>query len=102
MKGKNAKRRRGRRPRSAIWIIGGGVLMLGAAMAVALGAGRKPSTPLVPEVTGAPHLKFSPARVDLGDVKLGRQVEVDVNVTNSGDRPLRLSDIPWVEVVEGC
>jgi hypothetical protein len=38
----------------------------------------------------------------LADVKLGQPVKVSFIITNVGDQPLRFSEQPYVEVVEGC
>ena len=77
-----------------------GLLLLGLA---AFALWRSASTPKVtPEVTGAPKLKVDKSDVDLGDVQLGQTVEVAFELTNAGDRQLRFTDVPYVEVVEGC
>ena len=68
-----------------------------------LGIRRGAATPKVtPEVTGAPKLKVDKSDVDLGTVQLGQTVEVAFELTNIGDRQLRFTDVPYVEVVEGC
>ena len=41
-------------------------------------------------------------KVDLGNVKLGQTVEVKFTLTNVGDKTLRFSKTPYVEVLEGC
>ena len=102
MKGKNGKRRRRSAQPKPIWIVLGGLLLIGAAIGLALGASRKPAVRATPEVAGAPRLKASPEKVDLGSLKLGQQVQVDVQLTNTGDQQLRITEAPWVEVVEGC
>lgn len=102
MKAAKERRRRQAARRKVIGIVVAGVLLIGAAVGLAVSVGRKPAVRATPEVTGAPRLKASPEKVDLGAVKLGRQVQVDIQVTNTGDQQLRLSEAPWVEVVEGC
>ena len=54
------------------------------------------------EVTGAPRLKVETDVIDHGQVKLGSQIRDDIRVTNVGDRPLRFTEAPYVEVREGC
>ena len=77
-----------------------GIVLLGLA---AFALWRGASTPkAAPEVTGAPKLKVDKSDVDLGDVQLGQTVEVAFELTNAGDRQLRFTDVPFVEVVEGC
>jgi hypothetical protein len=82
-----------------ILVISGGVLVIGLAF-LAL---RKNPTPTIPvEVNGSPSLKVDKDKVDLGDVKLGKTVEVSFQLTNVGDQTLRFSKQPYVEVLEGC
>ena len=106
-----AVRARGRRPTTrsnhapsiAALLIGLGSLVLIAVAAFAFWINRSGSTAsFTPEVTGAPKLKADKNQVDLGDVKLGRTVAVSFEITNTGDQPLRFSEGPYVEVVEGC
>ena len=100
-KTESSKRRRQPPRRTPIWIVVGGVLLLLAAAGMTLAAWWRPAR-VAPEVTGAPALRASPENTDLGDVRLGRQMQVDFRVTNVGDQPLRLAEEPWIEVVEGC
>ncbi len=102
MKASKERRRRRSAQQKVIWIVLGGLVLIAGAVGLALGAGRKPTARATPEVTGAPALKASPAKIDLGNVHLGRQVQVDITLTNVGDQQLRLQEAPWVEVVEGC
>jgi hypothetical protein len=103
MNGRKARRRQqSAQQKKILWTVLGGILLVAAAAWMAFGAARKPNARATPEVTGAPRLKVLQERVDLGDVKLGRQVQVDIEVVNVGDQPLRLSEEPWIEVVEGC
>ncbi len=86
-----------------IVLAAGGVLLIGlVAFAVwqAAGGDAGPSVPL--EVSGAPRLKVDKDKVDLGNVRLGQTVEVTFTVANVGDRQLRFTETPYIEVVEGC
>jgi hypothetical protein len=86
------------RQASLTWgILAAGLLLLAA---VVWWAWPRPAA--APEVRGSPRLKLDRDRVDLGPVKLGSWVEVKYQLTNSGDQPLRLTQAPYVEVVEGC
>jgi cell division septal protein FtsQ len=77
----------------------GGLLLVGLAF-LAL---RDKSAPVAAiEVTGAPSLKVDKEKVDLGDVKLGKTVQVSFQLTNVGDKTLRFNEKPYIEVVEGC
>jgi hypothetical protein len=79
----------------------GGVFLIGAAFF--LMRGNQNSQPLTAiEVHGAPSLKADQEQIDLGDVPLGQTVQVSFRLTNVGDQPLRFSEKPYIEVVEGC
>lgn len=78
--------------------LGGGVILIVAALL----AFQKPRAPYTPEVTGRASLKADKELVDLGEVKLGTQVEVTFNIENVGDQPLVFSEPPYIEVKEGC
>ncbi len=82
-----------------ILLLGGGILLvLGAFMVFHKSSQASANI----EVSGKPSLKVDKQKVDLGNVKLGRTVEVDFQVTNVGDQPLRFSKTPYVEVLKGC
>jgi len=82
-----------------ILVIAGGVLLIGLAF---LAFRKNPTPKATIEVKGSPSLKVDKDKVDLGDVKLGKTVEVSFELTNVGDQTLRFSKQPFVEVVEGC
>ena len=54
------------------------------------------------EVKGAPRLKVEKDTIDRGDIKLGTPIRDDIRVTNIGDQPLRFTEAPYIEVLEGC
>lgn len=79
----------------------GGVFMIGAAFLLL--RGNQNSQPLAAiEAHATPSLKVDKNQVDLGDVKLGQTVQVSFRLTNVGDQPLRFSEQPYIEVVQGC
>ncbi len=99
-KQKKVLRRHRKKQRWPLFILlaGGLLLIVGAVFAF-----RKPSGPTAGiEVTGLPSLKVDREKVDLGNVKLGQTVEVKFTLTNVGDKTLRFSKTPYVEVLEGC
>ena len=80
-------------------LVGGGLLLIFVAISVL----NKPSQAKVPiEVSGSPSLKVDKQKVDLGNIKLGRTVDVSFELTNVGDQTLRFAKAPYIEVVEGC
>ncbi len=76
-----------------------GLLLLGALALLAWRGFTRAASPLA---SGTPSLKADREKVDLGDVPLGQTVAVAFELTNTGDAPLRFSEAPYVEVVEGC
>ncbi len=93
------RHRRAQRP----WImIGlGGALLVGMAFLL-LREGQDSQPRAAIEVHGAASLRADQQLVDLGNVKLGQTVQVSFRLTNVGDQPLRFSEKPFIEVVEGC
>jgi cell division septal protein FtsQ len=83
-----------------LWLALGGVLVIG--LAFLLYQASRPAPKAQVEVKGSASLKVDKDNVDLGNEKLGNTVAVSFNVTNVGDQPLRFSEQPYVEVVEGC
>ena len=83
-----------------VWMILGGALLLILAFFTFR---RNPPAPKAAiEVSGSPSLKVDREEVNLGDIKLGRTVSVSFQLTNVGDKPLRFSKAPYIEVLEGC
>lgn len=94
------KRKRQRQLKSlAIMGVGGLFLILLAAFMI---KASQPEPKAAIEVKGSPSLKVDKENVDLGQVKLGNTVDVAFTLTNVGDQPLKLSEQPYIEVVEGC
>ena len=54
------------------------------------------------EFSGGPSLKVFQDGLDLGDQKLGQTVPLRFEIANVGDRPLRITEQPYLEVVKGC
>ena len=96
---KQERHKRSARRRMLLTLLGG-FLLLGLAAFLARPDRSAPSAPV--EVTGAPRLKVDRETVDLGEVALGQNVEVSFQVANVGDRQLRLTGEPYIEVMEGC
>jgi hypothetical protein len=82
-------------------LMAAGLVVLAGAVWAILGSGGSGGQVAI-EVTGAPRLKADKPRVDLGDIRLGRTVEVSFQLSNVGDQPLTLTEAPYVTVAEGC
>jgi hypothetical protein len=65
-------------------------------------AASPPSAGFTPQVQGGPRLSADKPKIDLGNVKLGQTVQASFEIANTGDQPLRFSEAPYIEVVEGC
>ncbi|MDZ4159176.1 MAG: hypothetical protein U1B80_05225, partial [Anaerolineaceae bacterium] len=77
----------------------GGVILLMLALYFAL---RKNTLEYSPEVTGAPSLRTDQVLIDLGNVQFGTKVQAAFGLQNVGDQDLRFSEVPSIEVREGC
>lgn len=76
-----------------------GALIVGALLLVFRGSS---ATSYTPEVTGAPSLKIEQEVLDYGDVKFNEPVEAVFNLKNVGDQPLNITQIPQVQILQGC
>ena len=100
---KSKKYSRNRSKQNSSWLpilaIAGGVLLVALAT---FALREKPASKAQIEVNGSPSLKANKEKVDLGNVKLGKTVDVSFQLTNVGDQTLRFTEAPYIEVVEGC
>jgi hypothetical protein len=62
----------------------------------------RPASGAAIQVTGSPSLKGNQEMIDLGDMKFNQLADVSFQLTNVGDRTLRFSKEPFIDVVEGC
>jgi len=74
-------------------MIGGGVLLIAAALFIAFGNG---------DGGGTPALAVDQEVIDYGNVKLDTNLTFAIKVTNTGDGTLRFKEEPYIEVREGC
>ncbi len=95
-----AQRQRQKRVKS-LSVVGVGVLLL-ILVGIWIYKAAQPGPKAAIEVAGSPSLKVNQDDVDLGYVKLGKTVDVSFTLTNVGDQPLKLSEAPYIEVVQGC
>ena len=105
---RSRRRRRNRQnPRSGVSrfipqvFIGLGALAIGLAVFFIV-SGRGASADYEPEYTGGPRIDVDQEMYDYGYVKLNTTITTDVKISNVGDRPLRITSIPQVQVLEGC
>ena len=81
------------------------IIIAGVALIVValIGSGsNSTASATAPQVSGAPALRVDQEKIDLGDVPLGQTVSVKFEVANTGDQPLRFTQKPYIEVIEGC
>jgi hypothetical protein len=99
---KNKKNQKHGKKRKA-WLM---VLLFGIGLLLVVGAVLalvKPSqSKTTLDGTGSPSLKVDKEKVDLGDVQLGRTVQVSFELTNAGDKTLKFTKAPYIEVLQGC
>jgi len=77
-----------RRPRWGWAVVGGVVLLAAGALWYTSG--------------GAPRLVLDREVVDLGHLPFEAPARVVFTLTNAGDGPLRLADVPQVKALKGC
>lgn len=51
---------------------------------------------------GTPVIAVDQQVIDFGDVRLGTELTFTIKVTNLGDGNLRFTEVPYIEVLEGC
>ena len=56
----------------------------------------------VPKVSGAPALEIEQPFFELGDMQFNAPANVTYVLRNMGERPLRILEVPQVQVLAGC
>jgi hypothetical protein len=85
------------------WIIGAAAMFLALGVALFGQISLSIVDPnFTPKVSGAPSLEVAEASFDLSDQHFNVPVTVTYNLQNVGDKPLRILQIPQVQVLEGC
>jgi len=103
LRAKRQERRRKKRQRNIlIVLVPGGLLLVAGGIAMAKNAWNNKADPALVEVSGQPSLRVDKELIDYGDVKLETNLTFALNLTNASDEPLKISDDPYVEVMEGC
>jgi len=83
-------------------IVLGGLVLIAAALFAVWKSGQPRLATVPVEVAGQPSLKVDQQEIDFGDVKVGDQVSASFTLTNVGDKTLRFTGEPYIEVREGC
>ena len=88
------------------WVLAiGGLLLVAGAILLSRpgGTSRGGTATLAPiQVQGQSSIRVDQQEINFGDVKLNVQKTFTITVTNVGDQPLRFTEAPYIEVVEGC
>ena len=84
-----------------IWTIGAGSLLVVSLIFILVKNAHRINPELI-EVEGRPAIKVDQELIDYGYKKWNTNLTFDIKVTNIGDQPLRFSEAPYVEVLEGC
>lgn len=79
-------------------ILAGIVLAAGAFLLAGIGSDGDYTA----KVKGAPAIEVDQQEFDYGEVKLGSVITTSVRVTNVGEKPLRFTSRPYVELIDGC
>jgi len=88
------------------WVLAiGGLLLVAGAILLSRpggtsGGGTATLAPI--QVQGQAAIRVDRQEINFGDVKLNVQKTFTITVTNVGDQPLRFTEAPYIEVVEGC
>jgi hypothetical protein len=98
---RNSRRKPVKVNRLPLWLSLGGVLALVLAV-VAFAFNQRSSETASEPGDGAPVLSVDKEQLDFGDVKLNQTVEASFKISNTGNKTLRFTKAPYVEVVDGC
>ena len=79
-----------------------GILFVVVGIEGAIGGKESMADPSLVEFNGHPNLKVDRELIDFGDVRLNTNLAFDIKLTNVGDKPLKFSRTPYIEVKEGC
>lgn len=85
-----------------IWLLVGGAILVLGALLVGLNTNKPAETQSTGGTNGAPALQVDQEVIDFGEVPVNQTVYAEFKLSNVGDQPLRFSEQPYIEVVEGC
>ena len=78
-----------------IGLVSGGIALIAIALFLAFGGSSK-------DDGGTPVVSVDQGLIDYGVVKFNTELAFEVTVTNEGDGTLRFSEVPYIEVRDGC
>ena len=81
--------------RLLIGLVSGGIALIAFALFMAFGGSSK-------DDGGTPVVSVDQELIDYGVVKFNTGLAFEVTVTNEGDGMLRFSEVPYIEVRDGC
>jgi hypothetical protein len=94
---KNFKRKRRKQSSSPVlWLVSGGVALIGIALFLVLVVSDDASG------KGIPSLTVDQEIIQYGDVKFNVPLTFSIKVTNTGNGTLRFKEKPYIEVRDGC
>ncbi len=96
------RRRKKQKRYTLIAAIAGGLLLVTAGITIGKSILEKRPDQSLIAVSGQPSLKVDQELIDYGDVKFNTNKSFAISLTNVGDEPLQISEVPYVEVREGC
>jgi hypothetical protein len=99
------KHTQSKQPKVPSWLVLLGIVLVGIAAlfawsAIADSDAKSKRGPV--QVNGRAKFVADPAQIDLGDIRLGRTVQAEFKLSNTGDQPLSFTEVPIIQVVEGC
>lgn len=97
-----AKRNRRSGTNLPLYVALSGIALVAAALFTLWKSSQKNLATIPVEVQGQPSLKVDHEQLDFGDVKLGQTVTAAFTLSNVGDQTLRITQDPYIQVLEGC
>jgi hypothetical protein len=99
---RHARRQKEKQTKTLTLFIVGGLFLLTAGILFTKNALQNRADPSLIEISGQPSLQVDQELIDYGDVKLNTNLTFRFSLTNVGDKPLKITGEPYVEVREGC
>ena len=99
------KHAQSKKPIVPAWLVLLGILLAGVAALFAwsyIDSNNKASTLVPIQAQGRAKFVADKAQINLGNVKLGETAQAEFKISNAGDQPLRFTQVPIIQVVEGC